>query len=114
MTASTQTLPQHVDVLVVGAGLTGIGVGHHLRKLQPAKTFAILEARGAMPRRPYIDMGTGYVNRAMHLFPQQGTEGPWVAAQDYKNDRRMLGKDPIEDTALSFAVATAKTLDAVR
>jgi len=68
----------------------------------------------AMTRRPYIDMGTGYVNRAMHLFPKQGTEGPWVAAQDYKKDRRLLGRDPIADTALSFSAATAKTLKAVR
>jgi hypothetical protein len=55
-------------------------------------------------------MGTGYVNRAMHLFPQQGSAGPWVAAQDYKGDRQLLGKDPIEDPALSFTSATATTL----
>lgn len=38
---------EHVDVLIVGAGLSGIGAGYYLQKEQPQKTFAILEARGA-------------------------------------------------------------------
>jgi monooxygenase len=38
---------QHVDVLIVGAGISGIGAAYYLQKLQPGKTFAILEARGA-------------------------------------------------------------------
>ncbi|MGH3981951.1 MAG: flavin-containing monooxygenase [Pseudonocardiaceae bacterium] len=36
----------HVDVLIVGAGLSGIGAACHLRWRCPSKTFAILEARG--------------------------------------------------------------------
>jgi monooxygenase len=35
----------HVDVLIVGAGLSGIGAGHQIRATLPAKTYAILEAR---------------------------------------------------------------------
>ena len=38
----------HVDVLIVGAGLSGIGAACHLQKRCPRKTFAILEAREAM------------------------------------------------------------------
>ena len=67
-----------------------------------------------MTRRPYIDMGTGYVNRAMHLFPKQGSAGPWVVAQDYKADCQLLGKDPSEDPALFFTSATAKTFATAR
>ena len=37
--------PEHVDVLIVGAGLSGIGAAYHLQKKCPAKTYAILEAR---------------------------------------------------------------------
>ena len=33
------------DVLIVGAGLSGIGAGCHLRKLCPDRSFAIVEAR---------------------------------------------------------------------
>ena len=36
---------EHVDVLIVGAGLSGIGAGYHLQTKCPGKTFAILEAR---------------------------------------------------------------------
>jgi monooxygenase len=39
---------EHVDVLIVGAGLSGIGAACHLRRSCPQKTFAILEARGAI------------------------------------------------------------------
>jgi cation diffusion facilitator CzcD-associated flavoprotein CzcO len=39
---------EHVDVLVVGAGLSGIGAACHLRMECPAKSFVILEGRDAM------------------------------------------------------------------
>jgi monooxygenase len=39
---------EHVDVLIVGAGLSGIGAACHLKDKIPGKSFAILEARGAI------------------------------------------------------------------
>ncbi|MGZ4269059.1 MAG: flavin-containing monooxygenase [Solirubrobacteraceae bacterium] len=39
---------EHVDVLIVGAGLSGVGAACRLQKRLPHKTFAILEARGAI------------------------------------------------------------------
>jgi monooxygenase len=36
---------EHVDVLIVGAGLSGVGAGYHLQADCPEKTYAILEAR---------------------------------------------------------------------
>ncbi len=40
------TMPiEHVDVLIVGAGLSGIGAGCHLQANLPEKSYAILEAR---------------------------------------------------------------------
>jgi len=38
---------EHVDVLIVGAGISGIGAAYYLQAEQPAKTYAILEARAA-------------------------------------------------------------------
>jgi cation diffusion facilitator CzcD-associated flavoprotein CzcO len=39
---------EHLDVVIVGAGLAGIGAACHLRDRLPHKSFAILEARDAI------------------------------------------------------------------
>ena len=39
---------EHFDVLVVGAGLSGIGAGYHLQANCPDKTYAILESNAAI------------------------------------------------------------------
>ncbi len=39
---------QHFDVIIVGAGLSGIGAAHHLSRHCPGKRYAILEARHAV------------------------------------------------------------------
>ena len=36
---------EHVDVLIVGAGISGIGAAYHLQERCPGKSYAILEAR---------------------------------------------------------------------
>jgi monooxygenase len=40
--------PEHVDVLIVGAGLSGVGAAAHLQDECPGTTWAILEAREAI------------------------------------------------------------------
>jgi cation diffusion facilitator CzcD-associated flavoprotein CzcO len=40
--------PEHFDVLIVGAGLSGVGAGVHLGKHCPAKSYVILENRDAI------------------------------------------------------------------
>ncbi|MFZ9630244.1 MAG: flavin-containing monooxygenase [Ilumatobacteraceae bacterium] len=42
------TAPEHVDVVVVGAGLSGIGAGYHLQTHCPDRTYLILEGRDAI------------------------------------------------------------------
>src|ERR1700744_83051 len=39
--------PESVDVLIIGAGISGVGAAHHLQERCPGKTYAILEAREA-------------------------------------------------------------------
>ncbi len=39
---------EHVDVLIIGAGLSGIGAAWHLQERCPGKSYAILEARDAI------------------------------------------------------------------
>jgi monooxygenase len=41
-------MTEHLDVLVVGAGLSGIGAGHYLQAECPWASYAIFEARGAI------------------------------------------------------------------
>ena len=55
MTAATfeqvrpkQSLTGHVDVLVVGAGISGLGLGHYLVTKLPGRSFAIADGRDAI------------------------------------------------------------------
>jgi monooxygenase len=41
-------MTEHLDVVVVGAGLSGIGAGHHLQTECPWASYAIFEARSAI------------------------------------------------------------------
>jgi monooxygenase len=38
-------LSEHLDVMIVGAGLSGIGAAHHLQEAFPGRSYAIFEAR---------------------------------------------------------------------
>ena len=38
-------MTEHVDVLVIGAGISGISAGYYLQKQCPGKSYAILEGR---------------------------------------------------------------------
>ena len=40
--------PEHFDVLIIGAGLSGIGGAYRLQERCPGRTFAILEARASI------------------------------------------------------------------
>jgi cation diffusion facilitator CzcD-associated flavoprotein CzcO len=39
---------EHVDVVVVGAGLSGIGAGYHLQTISPDRSYVILEGRDSL------------------------------------------------------------------
>ena len=44
----SETTQKHIDVLIVGAGLSGIGAAYHLQTKCPQKSFAIVEARASL------------------------------------------------------------------
>ena len=54
-----------------------------------------------VPRNWIEDFPSGYMKRAMHLFPKQGN-GPWQNTQDFSKDKRMIRRSPIDDRALVF------------
>jgi cation diffusion facilitator CzcD-associated flavoprotein CzcO len=47
-TTTSRSTTTYVDVLIVGAGISGIGAAYYLQRDQPSKTFAILESRAAI------------------------------------------------------------------
>jgi len=64
------------------------------------------DALRSMPDRDWIDdFSAGYMRRVMHRFPRQGDRAPWVNPQDYRRDRELFLKSPIDDGALHFASA---------
>ena len=43
-----ESLTGHVDMLIVGAGISGIGLGHYLVTKSPGKSYAIVDGRDAI------------------------------------------------------------------
>ncbi len=43
--SESNAAPIYVDVLIIGAGISGIGAAYYLQRDQPSKTYAIVEAR---------------------------------------------------------------------
>jgi len=67
--------------------------------------------RQAMPRNddpevsglPWLDLSSGYVQRSLHLFPQQGSKPPWRLHQNYLRDLFSLRWSRIDDGVLVFS-----------
>ncbi|MFE3055386.1 flavin-containing monooxygenase [Nocardia sp. NPDC059239] len=85
---STEHRSRQVDVLVIGAGISGIGIAHHLKCERPGTSFAILEAREeiggtwSLFRYPGIrsdsDMPTFGYSFKPWTSPLSIAEGPYI------------------------------------
>jgi hypothetical protein len=53
--------------------------------------------------RPFIDLKSGYVQRALDQFPRQGVKAPWRLYQNYARDIIMLKRGPVEDEGVFFS-----------
>jgi hypothetical protein len=56
-----------------------------------------------MPELPLLDLSSGYVQRAVGLFPKQGAKSPWRFTQNYVLERAGLALASLDDTALTYA-----------
>ncbi len=93
----------HVDVLIVGAGLSGIGAACHLQDECPGKTFAIVEARGRsggtwdLFRYPGVRSDSDMYTLAYSFRPWTGTraiaDGPSILGY-IRETARQRGIEP--------------------
>ena len=57
----------HFDVLIIGAGISGIGAAFHLQRDCPTKSYAILEGRNALgSNMPLLRMAKNWSARIGH------------------------------------------------
>jgi hypothetical protein len=53
--------------------------------------------------KPFLDLSSGYVQRAGAVLPKQGTASPWNLTQNYFKDWWMLKQGAMADGTLVFA-----------
>ncbi|MFF0200865.1 flavin-containing monooxygenase [Streptomyces sp. NPDC005017] len=61
----------------------------------------------AMPTRPFLDFGAGYVQRVVDQLPRQGDRMPWLTSMSYRDDVKLLRADSVTDPELRFSRADA-------
>jgi monooxygenase len=87
---------EHVDVLIVGAGLSGIGAAHHLEANCPGKSYAILEARDVIGGTWDLFRYPG-IRSDSDMFTLGYSFRPWTAAKSIADGPAIL--DYVRDTA---------------
>ncbi|HKC28211.1 MAG TPA: hypothetical protein VKB75_09385, partial [Jatrophihabitans sp.] len=53
------------------------------------------------------ELNSGYVLRAQHKLPRQGTRGPWRVRQNYLRDLPVLRYGAIDDGVLQFSTTAS-------
>ena len=102
MTANGEPI-EHLDVLIVGAGLSGIGAAHHLQEAFPGRSYSIFEAREELGgtwdlfRYPGIRSDSD-----MHTLGYRFK--PWTAAKSISDGEAIL--DYVRETAREGRIDT--------
>jgi monooxygenase len=52
---------------------------------------------------PFLDLTSGYVQRAIHKFPKQGSKMPWRLYQNYALDLMTLRHGDVDDGVMEFS-----------
>jgi cation diffusion facilitator CzcD-associated flavoprotein CzcO len=93
--------PEHFDVLVVGAGLSGVGGACHLTRNCPGKSYAVLEAREAMGGTWDLFRYPG-VRSDSDMFTLGYSFRPWTESKAIADGPAILKY--INDTAREYGV----------
>src|SRR3954463_684654 len=93
--------PEHVDVVVVGAGLSGIGAAYRLRTECPDRTFAVLEARDTVGGTWDLFRYPG-IRSDSDMFTLGSQFKPWTAEKAIADGDTILGyiRDTVEEFGL--------------
>jgi monooxygenase len=94
-------MPEHHDVLIVGAGLSGIGAACHLERRLPGKRYAILEARDSSGGTWDLFRYPG-IRSDSDMFTLGYRFRPWDAAKAIADGPSIL--EYIRDTAAEYGV----------
>ncbi|WP_323122335.1 flavin-containing monooxygenase [Burkholderia alba] len=89
------------DVLIVGAGLSGVGAAYHLRERCPSATFTILESRATMGGTWDLFRYPG-VRSDSDMFTLGYSFHPWHSDKAISDGETIL--DYIKDTARRFGI----------
>jgi monooxygenase len=92
---------EHVDVLIVGAGLSGVGAGCHLETSCPDKTYAILEARDRLGGTWDLFRYPG-VRSDSDMYTLGYSFRPWSDAKALADGQSIL--DYVRQTASDYGV----------
>src|SRR5882672_1892839 len=85
----TTTPAEHVDVLIVGAGLSGIGAAYHLQQKCPGKSYVILEGRETIGGTWDLFRYPG-IRSDSDMFTLGYSFKPWVEAKAIADGPRIL------------------------
>ncbi|MEH2561345.1 cation diffusion facilitator CzcD-associated flavoprotein CzcO [Bradyrhizobium sp. AZCC 2289] len=80
---------EHFDVLIVGAGLSGIGAGYHLQEKCPGKSYAILEGRDCIGGTWDLFRYPG-IRSDSDMFTLGYSFKPWTEAKAIADGPRIL------------------------
>ena len=61
------------------------------------------DSTGDVRPAPFLDLKSGYIQRAAHLLPAQGDRAPWKLYQNYALDLALLRYGKLEDGYLQFS-----------
>ena len=94
-------MAEHFDVLIVGAGLSGVGAACHLAQKHPHKTVAILEARDAIGGTWDLFRYPG-VRSDSDMFTLGYAFRPWTAAKSIADGPDI--REYVRETATAYGV----------
>ena len=92
---------QNFDVLIVGAGISGIGAGYHLQTHCPGKSYAILEGRSDIGGTWDLFRYPG-IRSDSDMFTLGYSFRPWKAAKAIADGPAIL--DYLRETAHEFGI----------